>query len=682
MRTRTLAALACFAVVCTPAQMLAQTPDAVTPSIAAAHAHLRLDEPAEARRWLDAVPESGRAWEWNYLNALADMSERSARAHDGGALALAISPDGPIIATAGADNAIRLWRAPNLTPLGALHGHEAHIRALAFSPDGATLASASADSTVQLWDIHAKQHIATLDDHTEPVSFVSFSPDGSRLVSTGYFRDPAVGVDGVVMLWSVADAALSKEWRVGVKPVRVVAWAPDGKTFFTGDWDGDIHRIDPDTQEVTKVAALMTDDVYRAIDAIDVSADGATIFVGVKDNHVHRIDVASGEHAPLPDPHADNVLALDLSPDNRWLATGSVDLSIALRSADTGETFLTLRGHTGAVQRVVFSPGGDRLYSVAADGDLRSWLVAGADQCADELTPGAESHYTIRFSADEETIYTGGWCGLVHVIDAPTGVERLRFTAHDSSVNALDVTADGARIVTCSNDGTVRLHSAAGELLATGEGHANQLVDVAFSPDARTVVSVSSDAVIFRDAATLEPSARLESARAGRVAFSPDGARLALACADNSIRLIDAHTLEELAVLEGHTAVVRDVCFSADGARLASAGDDNTVRLWSVDSEQLLHTMTGHVLTVMAVAFSPTGDRLASAAYDQTVRIWDVETGAQRLALRPSVNNGLYDVAWSPDGAHVAAAVLGAPSMRWTTMPLPDRLHAQASHGR
>ena len=64
------------------------------------------------------------------------------------------------------------------------------------------------------------------------------------------------------------------------------------------------------------------------------------------------------------------------------------------------------------------------------------------------------------------------------------------------------------------------------------------------------------------------------------VAFSPDGTRLALGCADTTIRLIDVATRQEVAGLRGHTDYVHAVAWSPDGTRLVSGSGDFTVRVW------------------------------------------------------------------------------------------------------
>ena len=99
---------------------------------------------------------------------------------------------------------------------------------------------------------------------------------------------------------------------------------------------------------------------------------------------------------------------------------------------------------------------------------------------------------------------------------------------------------------------------------------------------------------------------------------------------DRTVRLWDAASGEELAVLKGHESSVSSVVFSPDGSRIVSGSGDNTVRIWDADSGEELALLRGHQSGVSSAVFSPDGSRIVSGSLDKTVRLWDAATWEKR----------------------------------------------------
>ena len=155
------------------------------------------------------------------------------------------------------------------------------------------------------------------------------------------------------------------------------------------------------------------------------------------------------------------------------------------------------------------------------------------------------------------------------------------------------------------------------------------------------------------------------------VAFSPDGRTLATASAESvnpdnpgELKLWDAATGEERAVLEGHRSGIIGLAFSPDGSTLATGGYDQLVKLWNPATGEEIMTLSGHPSWVSRAVFSPDSKTLATGsggdpAYqgENEIRLWDVATGDERSTLRfeQFKRNDVYSLAFSPDGTQLAS---------------------------
>lgn len=124
---------------------------------------------------------------------------QSFEGHLDAAYALAVSPDGKMIATGAYDQKIRLWDTATGKEIAMLKGHNGAVNGLSFRPDGKVLASASADRTVKLWSIPSGQRLDTLSQPTKEQTSAVFSADGKHLF--------AAGGDNRIRQWSISTDA-------------------------------------------------------------------------------------------------------------------------------------------------------------------------------------------------------------------------------------------------------------------------------------------------------------------------------------------------------------------------------------------------------------------------------------------------------------------------------------------
>jgi WD40 repeat protein len=224
--------------------------------------------------------------------------------------------------------------------------------------------------------------------------------------------------------------------------------------------------------------------------------------------------------------------------------------------------------------------------------------------------------------------------------------------------------------------------------LDTG-GHMATIRGVAFTPGGKQIVSAGDDKVVrvwdVESGKTIR-TIRGESAlgNVGEIfamALSPDGKWLAVGGdlrtfngpehqggeETQAIRFYDFESGKLVALLKGHTGVIRSLAFSPDGTKLISGSGDNTAIIWDArmgsgvqaPEPKLLHRLEGHKGDVWAVAFSPDGSRAVTGSYDKDLRLWQVSDGSQ-IAQMAGHDDKIMSLAFSPNGTIASGDISGA----------------------
>ena len=238
---------------------------------------------------------------------------------------------------------------------------------------------------------------------------------------------------------------------------------------------------------------------------------------------------------------------------------------------------------------------------------------------------------------------------------APVGADMV---GHGGMVRAIDISPDGARVLTGSFDFTARLWDFVEQTeIGVLDAHAGPVTNVAFLPDGKRALTTSDDkTAILWDLKTLKPLKRLigHGHKIMGLAVSPDGRLAATGSWDKTVRLWDLARGKETRVIR-HSSPINAVAFAAGGKRIVAGDHDGKIRVWDVETGRVQGTLQGHEMGITQISVSPDGTQLLSASIDETLRLWDLRTMADIKVFKK--NDGqIYAVAFSPDGKSALSA--------------------------
>ena len=253
--------------------------------------------------------------------------------HPGGATAVAFSPDGQMLFTAGYDGVVRQWGLPGGKRVSELKGATGPLWTLDVSPDGSRLASAGEDHVIRIWTLAQPSVPLLLRGHDRNVWEVRFSPDGKQLASGSF--------DATARLWDAATGKQLRSLSGHQQAVVGLDFSPDGKMLATSGDDSTIRLW-----RTADGAAVRTTNVGNHTYKLDFSADGRWLVSGGRAfGNVGTLwhQLTGGGHAtPI---HiwrtADGGLVANLgmdddaahvafSPDGQWLVTSGEDNRVRL----------------------------------------------------------------------------------------------------------------------------------------------------------------------------------------------------------------------------------------------------------------------------------------------------------------------------------------------------------------
>lgn len=291
--------------------------------------------------------------------SLPGRAVHSLTGHKDWVMGVAVAPGGSTMASAGADNKVRLWNIGNGSLRHTLGAGTRTNTSVVFSQTGSLVAAGSIDSRIRVWNTSSGRKQATLRGHSHDVNTVAFSADGRWLASGSK--------DQSVILWSTSNWRAAHTLTDHATEILAVAFSPDGQLLATAGADKSIKIWDMESFSVLatftghrrKILSLAFSPNSRYL-VSGGAGDGAKIWSVRSGKVLHRLDEV---------PQA---LSVKFSPTGKYVAAGGDGGQIVYWHADNGRFIQRVSAHSGNVYAIAFTSSGN-LVSGGHDKLVKIW---------------------------------------------------------------------------------------------------------------------------------------------------------------------------------------------------------------------------------------------------------------------------------------------------------------------
>ncbi|HEV3440489.1 MAG TPA: WD40 repeat domain-containing protein, partial [Gemmata sp.] len=540
---------------------------------------------------------------------------------------------------------------------------------VAFHPKQKLIASASGNQ-VHLWDPETgklSKTLLNLGKTDKPIKPIAFSPDGKFL---------AVGADdGILRVVEVDTGKLTFTSPSRNARIEKLAYSPNGKMIVVGDSNSQIAIYAPG--QPAPLMAVQGIDLGEVTD-VAFTADSGAVFACGRDP---KVRLTAG---PKPDGtsagntatrlrefvgHNGRVNALAVIPDGSLLVTGGEDKTVRVWEVASTKQIRGFQGHQSGVTAVAVRGDGKQIASGSDDGAMRLWDLNTVDDHR-AFSEANDSLWAVAYSPDGKRLAAAGSDKTIRIYNTETSKLETSLSGAKSPITSLAFFPDSNRLAAVGGDQVVVVWDVEKpKPIKELPGHESAILTVAVTDDGKRIVSGSADHTVRAFSPEVDKALWTWTGRSAvcAVAIQKGNKTIAVGLADGTLVMLDVTgpVPKEVFSQSAHVAGIACLSFSTNGERLASVGGDGALRIWSMGENgnltqlvkfegQAKPGVAGAFSPLTGVAFAPDSRYVATVGADSIVRIWDVETKSESRGLRGHTD-WVTSVAFSPNGRFVAS---------------------------
>ncbi len=536
-------------------------------------------------------------------------------------------------------------------------GHSSAVSSIVITPDGKNIISGSFDQTIKIWDFETGDLIKTLDGHAGLIYSVILAPDGKHLLSGS--------MD--VKIWNLETGQKVKDFRgledsnCYMKPLSIT---PDGKYVICSFQDDEtstssiqiwyyitgtfIRKINTEVYNLT-----ITSNKKYIISAPD---EGGTISIW---------DFKSGKLINELSGHRSSIRGLVVTPDNKYLVSGSKDKTIKIWNLSTGSLIKTLYGHKEGLESVILSPDGKYIISYTGrdtsqkNSEIIIWKFD-TGQIIQTIEHKGDPIYSIAITLDGNYIVCGTDKGQIRIWKLSSG-DLIRiikgYQKHKYIIDCIGVMDESKVIFTFSHDKLIRtLNLDSGKIVKTWEERHKKFK---ISLNGCYMISVTTDNTIkIWDLLKSKLMHLIGGKRKyyGSLVISPSSKYLLCRSSNpNSIEIIDINsekTIKKITRLTNST----NCAFFSDERYFISCGYEKELEVWDLFRGELVKTLEGTSKGMDLIAISPNDKYIIGNLEENKIYVWEAKSGKLIIIFEGHEPHILEELIFSPNGKYFASA--------------------------
>jgi|GEM_PF-314625 len=566
-----------------------------------------------------------------------------------------IAPNGRwAISTSRYDNTLKVWDLETGIERLSLVGHTNVVSAVIAMPDSRRVISASRDNTLRIWDFIKGEDLRIID-HKTPFHLLTLMPDGSRAVTVS--SDEVSSSEEILRIWDLESGTIVFTLKGYSGHIYRLAVTPDNRLAVSVSYNFVLKVWSLANRKV--LYTIKTSHKNRIITVL-VTADGRRIITGSEDHTIKVWDLESGKELHTLSDYIEGRFAV---ASDVGIGVSTDDNAINVWDLKRGMIIRKLVGHKASIKTITVTQDGRLAVSWSKDKTIKVWDLESGKEVQTFLVHRSPPHAS-TVDPNGRYFISGSVDGEIKVWDLAQKTELYTIAGHKDPIMAIAVTPDCKHIVSASrqNNSLEVRDIMNGKVLFSLEGHTRFINAIVFSKDGRRMVTGSQDKTLKVwdwESALKRSSPPSHSGPVYSAAITPDIRRLVSAQLFGKLKLWDLKSLEVLYTLEEDNSLNTEVAILPDSNHAISANNSikklkkalyyGVLKLWDLDRGALLFSLTGHKGPINKIAVTPDGKHAITASGDTTLKVWDLKHGTELKTLKGH-EKGVWAVAISPDG--------------------------------